>query len=188
MGNEIAGRDAGRSQPIGRYGRAKLNEVSASNSPPHSTESRAAPRRLTPRSAHSTQISPLEPRRPPPAMNPVFDQIGTSVFETMSRFAREHEAINLGQGFPDDPGPEDVRARAAEAVVSGWNQYPPMLGLPELRSAVAAHYKRFQGLELATNPPPAPMKPMRSSRPRLRASRPRRKCPRSPRRRRCSNV
>jgi aspartate/methionine/tyrosine aminotransferase len=81
-------------------------------------------------------------------MNPVFDQIGTSVFETMSRFAREHEAINLGQGFPDDPGPEDVRARAAEAVVSGWNQYPPMLGLPELRSAVAAHYKRFQGLEL----------------------------------------
>ena len=42
-------------------------------------------------------------------MNPVFDQIGTSVFEAMSRFAREHEAINLGQGFPDDPGPEDVR-------------------------------------------------------------------------------
>ena len=81
-------------------------------------------------------------------MNPVFDQIGASVFETMSRLARERQAVNLGQGFPDDPGPEDVRAKAAEAVLNGWNQYPPMLGLPELRSAVAAHYRRFQGLEL----------------------------------------
>ena len=41
-----------------------------------------------------------------------------------------------------------MRAKAAEAVLNGWNQYPPMLGLPELRSAVAAHYRRFQGLEL----------------------------------------
>jgi aspartate/methionine/tyrosine aminotransferase len=81
-------------------------------------------------------------------MNPVFDQIDTSVFETMSRLASERRAVNLGQGFPDDPGPEDVRAKAAEAVLNGWNQYPPMLGLPELRHAVAAHYKRFQGLEL----------------------------------------
>jgi aspartate/methionine/tyrosine aminotransferase len=81
-------------------------------------------------------------------MNSVFAQIGTSVFETMSRLAREHEAVNLGQGFPDDPGPEDVRAKAAEAVVHGWNQYPPMLGLPELRRAIAAHYRRFQGLSL----------------------------------------
>jgi N-succinyldiaminopimelate aminotransferase len=80
-------------------------------------------------------------------MNSVFAEIGTSVFETMSRLAREHDAVNLGQGFPDDPGPEDVRAKAAEAVMTGWNQYPPMLGLPELREAVAAHYQRFQGLE-----------------------------------------
>ena len=81
-------------------------------------------------------------------MNPVFAEIGTSVFETMSRLAREHKAVNLGQGFPDDPGPDDVRAKAAEAVINGWNQYPPMLGLPELRNAVAAHYRRFQSLEL----------------------------------------
>ena len=80
-------------------------------------------------------------------MNPVFANIGTSVFETMSRLAREHDAINLGQGFPDDPGPEDMRAKAAEAVMSGWNQYPPMMGLPELREAVAHHYKRFQDLD-----------------------------------------
>jgi len=80
-------------------------------------------------------------------MNRIFADIGTSVFETMSRMARVHQAINLGQGFPDDPGPDDVRARAAEAILSGWNQYPPMMGLPELREAVAQHYRRFLGLD-----------------------------------------
>jgi aspartate/methionine/tyrosine aminotransferase len=81
-------------------------------------------------------------------MNSVFADLPTTIFETMSRLARETGAVNLGQGFPDDPGPPDVRQRAAEAVLSGWNQYPPMMGLPELREAVAAHYRRFQGLSL----------------------------------------
>jgi N-succinyldiaminopimelate aminotransferase len=81
-------------------------------------------------------------------MNPIFADLETSVFEAMSRLARERQAINLGQGFPDDPGPADVRAKAGEAVVNGWNQYPPMMGLPELREAVASHYRRFQGLDL----------------------------------------
>jgi N-succinyldiaminopimelate aminotransferase len=81
-------------------------------------------------------------------MNPVFANLETSVFEVMSRLAREHDAVNLGQGFPDDPGPEDVRRKAAEAVIHGWNQYPPMMGLPELRRAVADHYRRWQGLQL----------------------------------------
>ncbi len=81
-------------------------------------------------------------------MNPVFANLPVSVFEVMSRLAREHEAVNLGQGFPDDPGPEDVRRQAADAVVGGWNQYPPMLGLPELRRAVSAHYKHWQDLDL----------------------------------------
>ncbi|MCA1953358.1 MAG: aminotransferase [Hyphomicrobiales bacterium] len=80
--------------------------------------------------------------------NPVFAGLPTTIFETMSRLAREHDAVNLGQGFPDDPGAEDIRARAAEAVRSGWNQYPPMMGLPELRQAVAAHFARHQGLAL----------------------------------------
>jgi aspartate/methionine/tyrosine aminotransferase len=66
----------------------------------------------------------------------------------MSRLARENGAVNLGQGFPDGAGPQDVREKAAEAVVTGWNQYPPMLGLPETRQAVAAHYRRFQDLDL----------------------------------------
>jgi len=79
-------------------------------------------------------------------MNPIFANVGTSVFEVMSRLAIEHKAINLGQGFPDDPGPLDVRMKAAEAVVDGWNQYPPMMGLPELRRAVALHYARFHAV------------------------------------------
>ncbi len=81
-------------------------------------------------------------------MNPIFANLPTTVFEVMSRLAREHDAVNLGQGFPDDPGPEDVRRKAADAVVNGWNQYPPMMGLPELRQAAAAHYARWQGLAL----------------------------------------
>ena len=79
-------------------------------------------------------------------MNPIFARLPVSVFEVMSALAREHEAVNLGQGFPDDPGPEDVRRKAAEAVIAGWNQYPPMLGIPELRHAIAAHYRHWQGL------------------------------------------
>jgi N-succinyldiaminopimelate aminotransferase len=81
-------------------------------------------------------------------VNTIFADLPTSIFEEMSALARHHQAINLGQGFPDDPGPEDVRRKAAEAVVSGWNQYPPMLGIPELRQAVARHYAEHQGLTI----------------------------------------
>jgi N-succinyldiaminopimelate aminotransferase len=79
-------------------------------------------------------------------MNPLYANLPTTVFEVMSRLAREHGAVNLGQGFPDDPGPLDVREKAAEATVNGWNQYPPMMGIPELRQAVAHHYARFQAM------------------------------------------
>jgi N-succinyldiaminopimelate aminotransferase len=81
-------------------------------------------------------------------MNRLLSSLPTTIFETMSRLAREHQAVNLGQGFPDHPGPESVRRKAAQAVLSGFNQYPPMMGLPELRSAAAAHYGRVQGLDL----------------------------------------
>jgi aspartate/methionine/tyrosine aminotransferase len=80
--------------------------------------------------------------------NPIFSSLPTTIFEEMSGLARAGGAVNLGQGFPDDPGPEAVRAKAAEAVLSGYNQYPPMAGLPELRQAVAGHYGRMQGLQL----------------------------------------
>ena len=63
--------------------------------------------------------------------------LGTTVFEVMSALAREHQSVNLGQGFPDDKGPEAVREAAAKYLLEGHNQYPPMMGLPELRRAVA---------------------------------------------------
>mgnify|MGYP002780022532 CR=1 FL=1 len=73
-------------------------------------------------------------------------QAGTTIFEHMSGLARQHAAINLGQGFPDFGWPEDVLAAAAAAAAHGNNQYPPMRGLPELRAAVSAFYGRRQGL------------------------------------------
>jgi len=80
--------------------------------------------------------------------NAILSGYGTTVFEVMSGLAREHKSINLGQGFPDDPGPEDVRRAAADYVMDGHNQYPPMMGIPELRQAVARHNKRFYGLDI----------------------------------------
>lgn len=79
-------------------------------------------------------------------MNPVYAALGTTIFEHMSGLARAHGAINLGQGFPDGSGPEDVLRAAADALLTRSNQYPPMAGLPELREAVAAHYLRHHGL------------------------------------------
>ncbi len=80
--------------------------------------------------------------------NSLFAKTGVTVFETMSRLAMETGAINLGQGFPDDLGPENLRRAAADAIMAGPNQYPPMLGIPELRQAVAEHGQRFYGLEV----------------------------------------
>src|SRR5580658_8708877 len=80
--------------------------------------------------------------------NPIYQALPTTIFTVMSTLAQELGAINLGQGFPDEPGPEAIRRRAAEEAVSGNNQYPPMPGLPSLRQAAARHYQRFQGLDL----------------------------------------
>ncbi len=80
--------------------------------------------------------------------NPVFAGLPTTIFTVMSGLATQHGAINLGQGFPDDAGPEDVRAKAAEALMNGSNQYPPMQGIPALREAVAEHYRRFHAVDL----------------------------------------
>ncbi len=80
--------------------------------------------------------------------NSILGGYGTTIFTVMSALAVEHEAINLGQGFPDTDGPEDILRAAAEASVNGPNQYPPMMGIPELRQAVAAHNKRFYDLDI----------------------------------------
>ena len=80
--------------------------------------------------------------------NTILSSYGTTVFEVMSRLAVEHGAINLGQGFPDGNGPGEVVRAAAVALEQENNQYPPMLGIPGLRKAVAAHAARFYGLEV----------------------------------------
>ncbi|MCX7933375.1 MAG: aminotransferase, partial [Rhodovarius sp.] len=86
--------------------------------------------------------------RPGRPQNAVLSGIGTTIFTVMSALAQQHGAINLGQGFPDYDGPPDVIEAAAAALKDGRNQYPPLTGLPELRAAVAAHNRRFYGIEV----------------------------------------
>src|SRR5918993_1389119 len=81
-------------------------------------------------------------------LNPLYEQMQTSVFERMSGLAAKHGAINLGQGFPDFGWPEEILDFAARALKHGSNQYAPSRGLPELRDAIAGHYNRHQGLQL----------------------------------------
>jgi N-succinyldiaminopimelate aminotransferase len=80
--------------------------------------------------------------------NSTFSGLGTTIFEVMSRLAEKHGAVNLGQGFPDEGFPDDVLERAAAETVTGWNQYPSTMGVPELRRAVADHGRRFYDLDL----------------------------------------
>lgn len=72
---------------------------------------------------------------------------GTTIFAEMSALAVRTGAINLGQGFPDTDGPPEMLAAAAQALHSGQNQYPPGPGIPTLRAAIAAHQRRFWGLD-----------------------------------------
>lgn len=73
----------------------------------------------------------------------------TSIFAEMSTLAQATESINLGQGFPDTDGPEEMKEIARECIRDGrGNQYPPPHGLPALRDAVAAHQMRFYGLDI----------------------------------------
>ena len=83
-----------------------------------------------------------------PPGNPALAPFGTTIFATMSALALEHDAINLGQGFPDTDGPSEVLEAAKAAIDGGRNQYPPGAGVPELLDAVAHHQKRFYGVGL----------------------------------------
>ncbi|WP_426958095.1 aminotransferase [Muricoccus radiodurans] len=85
---------------------------------------------------------------PAKSQNALLSATGTTVFTVMSALAVQHGAINLGQGFPDYEGPEDVVRAAADALMDGRNQYPPLTGVPELRTAVAEANRRFYGLEV----------------------------------------
>ena len=82
-----------------------------------------------------------------PLLNRRLADFGTTIFAEMSALALSTGAINLGQGFPDTDGPEEVREAAVRALRDGLgNQYPPGPGVPELRTAVAAHQQRRYGL------------------------------------------
>ena len=71
--------------------------------------------------------------------------LGTSVFSEMSRLAAQHGAVNLGQGFPDFPGPEFVKAAARAAIDADLNQYAISHGAPRLRQTIAATWARDYG-------------------------------------------
>ena len=73
---------------------------------------------------------------------------GTTIFAEMSALAASTGAINLGQGFPDTDGPQQMLDAAKAAIDSGRNQYPPGPGVPELLEAIAAHQRRFYGIRL----------------------------------------
>ena len=81
-------------------------------------------------------------------MNPLYEQMQTSVFERMSLLAAKHNAVNLGQGFPDFGWPEEILDAAARALKEASNQYAPSRGLPQLRQAIADHYNRRFGESL----------------------------------------
>ena len=74
-------------------------------------------------------------------------EFGTTIFATMSALAVRTGAINLGQGFPDTDGSQEVLDEAVWAIRNGHNQYPPGIGIPKLRQAVAEHQKRFYDLD-----------------------------------------
>ena len=74
---------------------------------------------------------------------------GTSVFTEMSRLAVEHKAVNLGQGFPDFPGPDFVKEAAIQAIRADLNQYAVSHGTPRLRRAIAETWKRLYGREIS---------------------------------------
>lgn len=81
-------------------------------------------------------------------IHPVYDAMAPTIFEHMSGLANSHGAINLGQGFPDEPASPDMIEAAARALHERSNQYPPAFGLVELRDAICGFYRRRQGLEL----------------------------------------
>ncbi len=94
-------------------------------------------------SAGSISAAPAAPRTP--LVSSRLPEVGTTIFSVMSALAVKHEAVNLGQGFPDfDCAPGLVEA-VHKAIQAGHNQYPPMAGVPALRQALAAKIERLYG-------------------------------------------
>src|ERR1700683_1608714 len=91
------------------------------------------------------QVSQSTNKRP--LLNRRLQGLGTTIFAEMSARAVATGSINLAQGFPDRDGPIEIAQVAADAIIEGrGNQYPPGLGIPELRQAIAAHAMRFYNM------------------------------------------
>src|SRR3954470_10323221 len=82
-----------------------------------------------------------------PYLNSRMQGFSTTIFAEMSALAVRTGAINLGQGFPDTDGPAEVAEAAIAAIRAGHNQYPPGIGIPELRRAIAEHQRRRYQLD-----------------------------------------
>ena len=75
-------------------------------------------------------------------------KVGTTIFTVMSQLAQQHQAVNLGQGFPDFEGPQRLRDALAVAMNGGKNQYAPMTGVPKLREQIALKTERLYGRKI----------------------------------------
>jgi aspartate/methionine/tyrosine aminotransferase len=80
--------------------------------------------------------------------SPRVQSFGTSVFTEMSRLANQHGAVNLGQGFPDFPGPSFVKEAARAAIDADLNQYAVSHGVPRLRAAIAREWNERYGMDI----------------------------------------
>ncbi|EIE23119.1 PLP-dependent transferase [Coccomyxa subellipsoidea C-169] len=78
--------------------------------------------------------------------NENLSNLGTNIFSVMTSLSLQNKSINLGQGFPDEEGPDEMKRRAGAAVFEHTNQYPPMFGIAEARQAVARHSAAHSGL------------------------------------------
>ena len=104
------------------------------------------------------------PRTARPPLASRLSAFGTSVFAEMTTLARQHGAVNLGQGYPDFDGPDFVKAAAVEAIQAGHNQYAPMPGLPAAAAGGGASTRSASTGSTTTRPPrsrstPAPPRP-----------------------------
>ncbi|KAL3157538.1 hypothetical protein ABBQ32_011995 [Trebouxia sp. C0010 RCD-2024] len=84
----------------------------------------------------------------PKPLNDLFTGLPTTIFTVMTNLAIKHKTINLGQGFPDEEGPDNMKRLVGSATLEHHNQYPPMFGVPELRQAVARHSKTYSGVDV----------------------------------------
>jgi len=94
-----------------------------------------------PRTRYAARVSRL------PYLTTRLQGFGTTIFSEMTALANQHQAVNLGQGFPDFEGPEAIKDAVIEAIRAGHNQYCPGQGIPALRQAIAEHEERFYDLD-----------------------------------------